>query len=716
MIKIEREAIIKLLDNNDQNFKIPGLGIITIQKMLDRYGLTLIDDLCQYLTYQTGNIDFRTDLLNIPNTSATTIDNMLKHLTAWAKNKLLNPTILVRLMSLEFSFDQALNICTAYNGNNGQTMLEQIEENPYQLINVEGISFKKADKCGLILQKNSYFPPRLNAALQYTLKTINKKEGSSYTLSSDLINETVALLQNTPFVEPISKKMLKNALTNNQLDFVFEPNAVKTDVRVFSRYNHNLEENISYNINNLLKQPAPNVQPQEVLAYVNKLEKDWNIHYDTNQKQAIVTALTTPLSILTGGPGTGKTTITKAIVAIYDALAPKQKVIQLGAPTGHAAKHLGHTLAELSVTKNYGRYHLPTTLHSLFGIRPFAKFEPKNKLKSGLLIIDESSMIDLRMMETIARLANQAQCQVILIGDKDQLPSVEIGQCFNDMINSQIIPTTVLTNVYRQADGSYISKLANAVNEQTLTISDLTNEDPNQVTSRFITRENQQIPQTLENFVKAILQKGYSKEDIQVLAPTYAGSAGIFSLNTVMQNILNPQQPGQKEYVKTVYRQTSDNKTQKHDYHFRVGDKVLNNRNFNTSNNIITNGDIGFIVAVDNRSISVCFDVESYEEYLQNPKQCIKYENKDINKLELAYCLSVHKAQGCEYPIEILVIGNSSQSNNKQLLYTAITRAKNKLIMLGKPEYFVQCITNTIKRKTNLTAQIIKNNQEFVRN
>ncbi|MEG0679714.1 MAG: ATP-dependent RecD-like DNA helicase, partial [Carnobacterium sp.] len=430
----------------------------------------------------------------------------------------------------------------------------------------------------------------------------------------------------------------------------------------------------------------------DILKEIRKLEKRLAISYGKSQLKAIEEAMLSPMFILTGGPGTGKTTVLNGIVSLFAELnglsldlndyTDKAFPILLAAPTGRAAKRMNETTG------------LPSsTIHRLLGLNGREgnneEQQSDRELEGGLLIIDEMSMVDTWLANQLLR-AVPKNMQVLLVGDKNQLPSVGPGQILHDLIDTKLILSMELSEIYRQEDGSSIIPLAHEIKDGKLP-ADFTQ---NKKDRSLITCNAYQIEEVIRQVVTKAKLKGYTKQDMQVLAPMYRGPAGIDALNKMMQEILNPNDTRRRKEVKFNEKV------------YRIGDKILqlvNNPELN-----VFNGDMGEIT-----SISYAKETEDKvdELVIQFDANEVTYKRNEWNKITLAYCCSIHKSQGSEFKMVILpMVHNYGRMLRRDLLYTAITRSSELLILCGEISAFQESVEkSSATRLTTLKERLWDN-------
>lgn len=564
--------------------------------------------------------------------------------------------------------------------------IDVIQKNPYKLVeDVEGIGFNRADELGYQIGISGNHPDRIKAGCLYTLETKCMQDGHVYIEAEELLENVKSLLEE-------NKRDLIDFMdiSNEIIKLEEEGKIIIEEKRIYLPSLFFAEKGLVTNIKRILGQTEYEDQfpESEFLLALGNLEERIGVQYANSQKEAIQTALMSPMLILTGGPGTGKTTVIKGIVELYGELHgcslnpfdyKKEEPFPflLAAPTGRAAKRM---------TESTG---LPAvTIHRLLGWNGTERFEhnEEHPLEGKILIVDETSMLDVWLANQLFR-ALPDNIQVILVGDEDQLPSVGPGQVLKDLLQSERIPTVQLTDIYRQAEGSSIIELAHQIKNGNI---------PENVVEQksdrsFIKCNGNQIVNAVEKIVLNAKKKGYTVKDIQVLAPMYRGPAGIDKLNESLQQIFNPNVDGKRRELKFG------------DALYRTGDKVL--QLVNQPENNVFNGDIGEIVSIfyakENTEkqdmVVVSFDGNE-----------ITYTRQDLNQITLAYCCSVHKSQGSEFSVVIMpVVRSYYRMLRRNLIYTAITRSKQFLILCGEEEAFKMGVQRA-DEQTRLTTLCMK--------
>ncbi|HFD7656707.1 TPA: ATP-dependent RecD-like DNA helicase, partial [Staphylococcus aureus] len=552
------------------------------------------------------------------------------------------------------------------------------------IYDIKGIGFNKADQLarniGIAYNDNE----RLKAALLYTLEEECIKQGHTYLPINVVIDLTVDVLnyQDEEVIEPEKLDEMLQYL-NEEKRLIIDNEQVAIPSLYYSEIKsvQNLFR-IKTHTNKLTE-----IEQSDLQMHIGEIEDANQVNYAASQKEALQTAINSKVMLLTGGPGTGKTTVIKGIVELYaeihglsldyDDYVNDDYPVVLAAPTGRASKRLQESTGLEAMT-----------IHRLIGWNQDTKPEDilENEINARLIIIDEMSMVDTWLFHQFLS-AVPLDAQLIFVGDEDQLPSVGPGQVFKDLIESKAIPRVNLTEVYRQQDGSSIIELAHRMKlGQKIDITQRFHD------RSFINCQANQIPTVVEKVVTSAVNKGYTMADIQVLAPMYKGNAGIKRLNQVLQDILNPKKKDTREI-------------EFGDVVFRKGDKVL--QLVNRPNDNIFNGDIGVIVGIFwakenalNKDVLVV-DFEGNE---------ITFTKQDMMELTHAYCTSIHKSQGSEFPIVIMpIVKQYFRMLQRPILYTGLTRAKTSLVLLGDPEAFdIGLKTNGQARLTQLCT-LLKN-------
>jgi exodeoxyribonuclease V alpha subunit len=548
----------------------------------------------------------------------------------------------------------------------------KIEENPYCLITeVEGFGFKKCDSLALNLGMKRDDPKRLSAAIFYTLNQVCYQQGFTFLTEEQLINSVIRLLDNE-----INSNDLKPILD----DLVQNKKIILEDNKYFDAYLHKCEVKTAEAILRLASGKLKKYPEEKVRDAIKYVEELLHIQYTPMQKEAIFTSILNKLSIITGGPGTGKSTILNGILNVYAKLNDLPVAsdefgykVCMVAPTGRAAKRM----AEATKYK-------ASTIHKALGYNFDGDFSynEDSKMAYSLLIVDEASMMDISITMSLFT-ALQDKCQIILVGDKDQLPSVGPGNVLYDLMQSDVFITTKLNQIMRQAKDSDIISLSHMVLSERIDYKIFNNK-------KEVFFYNSDVSSTipmLKKLLDAYLANGGDLQSgIQILAPMYAGNAGIDAINSFIQEEYN------KEKEKILKR---DFKI------FKKNDKVLQLKN--DSVHEIMNGDIGKIldvIKVDEKD-AMLIDFDG---------RIITYMASDIENLTLAYCMSIHKSQGSEFENVIMPILPSYQIMlKKKIIYTGMTRAKKKLILLGKTQSLEQAIhAEDYLRQTYLTPRLSK--------
>ena len=545
--------------------------------------------------------------------------------------------------------------------------LEILQNNPYQLVeDIDGIGFKTADELALKTGGTLDNPNRIKAGIIYSIKQYGFNTGSTYCYLDEIKIMFSKIIYN---IEEVS--------FNEYLDeLIDEGLIIQRGDKYYYFEMDEAEKNIAEYLKIRINKPDELFDEKEVERLLTNYEKTQGICYAAKQKEALNYFLKSSCMILTGGPGTGKTTIVQALLKVYSALYPDDR-IGLVAPTGRAAKRLTELTGIYACTIHR---LLKWDLHS----NTFA-MNKSNPLDLDVLIIDEFSMVDCLLLSKLFE-AGRGINKVLFIGDYHQLPSVAPGNILQDLMEAGV-KTIELDEIFRQAKDSGIIQLAHHIIHNEIENMDLFEQyrDIN-----FFPCINYDVVKNVKIIVKKAIDEGYDTNDIQVLVPMYQGVAGIDALNDALQDVFNPidefndsYQIGRKEY--------------------RVGDKILQLKN--RPDDDVFNGDIGTLVEICRK--------DNFE-YLQDTLivdfdgNFVEYTSNTFNTITHAYCMSIHKSQGNEFKIVIMaVLSDYYIMLRRNLLYTAITRAKQSLFILGNSKAFMHGLANyqDSRRKTSLKSR-----------
>ncbi len=620
---------------------IKGIGPVYAKKIIDKFQLSTIE-IIEKSPHRLSEIE---------GIGEKRIE-MIK--SGWDEQKEIK-NVMIFLQSHGISTTFAVKIFQRY----GKKSVEILKKNPYRLADdIWGIGFKSADK----IAENMGFEPfsysRCRSGFLYLLNDATNS-GHCYLNREELIQESQKLLD-------IEEDVINNHLLTSIKDesLIMDQGCVYIPAMLYS------EMAVSKKIKEISKGvfESPLLGTKEI---IKKIEKDEAISYDDIQREAIEKAISSKFMILTGGPGTGKTTTTLGIIKVFQESGAD---VILAAPTGRAAKRLSET------TRMEAK-----TIHRLLEYKPGEGYKKnqQNPLRSDVLIVDESSMIDLLLMHNLLK-AVPSNMRILLVGDVDQLPSVGAGNVLKDIINSQSVEVVRLETIFRQAQDSEIIKNAHKINKG------LFPELKSSKDSDFFfieEKDPEKIAQIINDLCIRRLPKYYKLDpinDIQVLSPMQKGETGAQNLNRILQKSLN------KNTLSLEYRGNF----------FYLGDKVMQIKN-NYDKNVF-NGDIGIItyINIEERTIKVEYD---HTEAM--------YENTDLEELVLAYAITVHKSQGSEYKVVIAPLTTQHYMMlQRNLLYTCITRAKQIMVIVGtKKAVFLAVKNNKINKRNTRLEEFLKN-------
>ena len=632
---------------------VKGCGVKTAKKIVDTFGDQAIDKI------KEGH----ENLLLVP---GITMDKAVKIYNSIVASSQADDTI-VKLKTLGFSIPESIKIFNHYK----EKTLALIDENIYILKDI--ILFDKLDS--IFLTNHSYDDDiRVKACILEGMKILSDTNGDTYHYYEeilDILKFKFKLILDEIYISNLLKELIAD-------DYI-----ILEDNKYYLFDIYNMERDIAENLKSILNTPLKKIKNLE--DRIINLEEILNVDYNKDQENAIINSLQNRINIISGGPGTGKTTIINAICKLYIEsykLSPIDILtnIALLAPTGRAAKKMSEST------------HLPaSTIHRFlkwnkdtdsFGVNEY------NKNQHKLIIVDEVSMIDTYLMDSLLKGLNN-NIQLVLVGDSFQLPSVGCGLILNDLIDSNIFKFCPLTQIYRQSNNSYIPYLAKEIKEHNLTNNYLEKKDD----YNFLPVESINIKNMIKKVLEKSIDKGLKDKDIQLLVPIYKGENGIDNLNIIMQELFNPKNKKKKE---TIVGHIT----------YREGDKVLQLVNNPDCN--VFNGDIGYITSIETvlkpkktEIITIDFD-----------GNYVEYKKEDMSMIKHAYAITIHKSQGSEFAHVIMPISkNYNRMLYNKLIYTGVSRAKKSLVIIGEKQAFELAINNNYSnnRKTTL-KEFLKDN------
>ena len=654
---------------------IKGVGPVTARNIVQHFK----EDTFDIIEMSPASL---AEVKNISLKKALDIGDKFKEL-----RKLQNTVIFFQ--QYEITTNMALKIYEIY----GSKAVEIVKNNPYRLVeDVEGIGFLTADKIAKKIGIPFDSEYRVRAGLLHTLNSSIDKTGNTFLPKGMLFAQAEALLG---LNKEENKEMFENALSGLTLDksvMLSWHNGI--EIVMLSKY-YFYESSVAQKL--ALLNSSTVIKKQDLEDEITFFEEKNHIKFHEEQKNAIINAINNGVSVITGGPGTGKTTIIKCIIEII-----KQNKLRfmLLAPTGRASKRMSDSTGEEAKTIHRA---LEVASGDLAVLSRFIHNE-NNPLKTDVVIVDEMSMVDVALMSHLCK-ALPRDCKLILVGDKDQLPSVGAGNVLDDIIKSGTINVSMLTKIYRQSDDSLIITNAHLINNGKMPYINNSSKD-------FFFEEKNDVVDTKATIVDMVVRRlpnftGLESNQIQVLAPLKAGVCGIDNLNKCLQNCINPPSIKKMEIV------IGNNI-------FRVGDKVMqttNNYNlvWKKMNGLVEeegegvfNGDIGYIELIDYQTGEMVVDFE-------DGRRCL-YPRTEINQLSLAYAITIHKSQGSEFDIVIIpAIAGPSMILTRNLIYTAVTRAKKMVVIVGEQKNLKRMVANnyTVQRFTLLKDLLITSDKKI---
>lgn len=593
-----------------------GIGLKTAKRIVERFGTDTIKTI-------------KENPENIATVSGMTITKARRMHDKILENEY-NQDLILKLNGYGFSVREAIDLITIYGSN----LQNKIEENIYDL--VEHITFDKLDI--MFLKDNDEMDKRrIEALILHNIYTTCYETGDTLLLKDEL------------FIK--MKRCFKGVFAAEEYLKYIDTLALKAKIVLFNEYVtlsdfYNTEKSILMDINRI-NDIKNTIKPDKIDTYISEYEKINSITFNNDQKEAIKGAILNNFFIITGGPGTGKTTIIKAIVMILkDILDLNHEDIALLAPTGRASKRMAESVGAPAYTiHKFLKWNKETESFLI---------DEYNKSQEKVVIVDESSMIDIFLFSSLLK-GLKLNVKLILVGDANQLPSIGPGDLLNDLLHISTIKNKYLNTIYRVKEGSYITYLANDIKNR----KHFDKFPTNYSDFKFIESNDDDIKKYLSEIVNKAVEKGIHSENFQVLAPMYKGLNGIDSLNSMMADIFNPN--AEKFVIGDKY--------------YRVNDKVI--QLVNDVDNNVYNGDIGYIRDIYYLDKKMVVEID----YSGN---IVEYKSGEFDKFNLAYAVSIHKSQGSEYANVVIILARSfNRMFYNKLIYTAVTRAKSSLIILG---------------------------------
>lgn len=644
---------------------IPGIGPVTAKKIVEKFGMDSLDII-------ENNPLKLTEVEGIGDKKAAAISE------AFEEQRELRQ-VMVFLQSYGVTPTYAIKIFKKF----GNDTVKMVKDNPYRLCDeISGVGFKTADKIAKNLGIDPLSKFRIMSGIRYVLSGVTAN-GHVYLPKLALYDECSKLL-NVPV------ELMEEALVSLVIEKQVVVEDINGDMGVYLNPLYYSELGVAKRLIELSFQSI-NEDFKDIDSEIDEYEKENNINFAPEQRDAIIEGVKNGVCVITGGPGTGKTTIIKCIIRIFE---NRQMNIVLAAPTGRAAKRITETTG-----------YEAKTIHRLLEMEfvlgeggPSFLRDESNPFETDVIIIDEASMVDIVLMYSLVKAIAQGT-RLVMVGDVDQLPSVGPGNVLRDIIESASISVVKLNRIFRQSDESLITLNAHKINNGEMPVLNDKEKD-----FFFLQRNiNSDIVDGILELVSKRLSKfkgGFDPlKDMQILSPMRKGEIGIYNLNLKLQEILNPPS-------------NDKNEKQFRDYTFRVGDKVMqikNNYNIewiSLEDNDVTgtgvfNGDIGFVTEVDSEAqkVSVVFEDKK-----------VDYEFSNLDELELAYAITIHKSQGSEFPVVIIPSSyGPPMLMTRNLIYTGVTRAKKLVVIVGTKQGLANMINNnTIARRySGLKERII---------
>ena len=636
-----KDAIIEFLASSF----IDGCGEKTAKKIVNHFGEKTLEKIKE-------NRDSLLEIEGMTTLRAAKIYNSLQNY-----NK--SSEAILKFQNLGFTIEECSRIYNKFKDRIDEVLGDAF----YDLKEI--IDFRKLDSIYMNNFGNDT-SVRIHACFLETMQLLSNYNGDTYYYREEISN-TLDKEFNIILTEDVFEEILKELVDNKKV--------VLSDRKIYLAKYYGFEENIAESLKKIDSKVVDKISKIE--EKLKDLEDRIGINYNRDQEKAIISALSNNVTIISGGPGTGKTTIINAITKLYiedKRLGPADILenIALLAPTGRASK-------KMASSTNLPAYTIHRYLKWYKDSNDFF-YNEFNKTNHRLIIVDEVSMIDIELFNALLNGISPG-VKLILVGDTFQLPSVGPGLVLDDLIGSDYFNFVPLNQIYRQSDNSYIPYLAKEIKNNDLSEEFLTKKDD----YSFFQTKSSQIKDAIEQIIKISLGKKIDEKSMQILAPMYKGENGIDNLNNILQKIYNPASSGKNEitYLDVIYRE---------------GDKVL--QLVNDLDNNVFNGDIGYIESINGNKIEIDFE-----------GNIVEYEKKNLKQIKHAYAITIHKSQGSEFEHVIMPISNSyyKMLYNK-LIYTGVSRAKKTLTIVGDPHSFAKAVANnySANRKTSLKTKIIE--------
>ena len=636
-----KDAIIEFLASSF----IDGCGEKTAKKIVNHFGEKTLEKIKE-------NRDNLLEIEGMTTIRAAKIYNSLQNY-----NK--SSEAILKFQNLGFTIEECSKIYNKFKDRIDEVLGDAF----YDLKEI--IDFRKLDSIYMNNFGNDT-SVRIHACFLETMQLLSNYNGDTYYYREEISN-TLDKEFNIILTEDVFEEILKELVDNKQIILV--------DRKIYLAKYYGFEENVAKTLKKIDSKVVDKISKIE--EKLKDLEDRIGINYNADQEKAIISALSNNVTIISGGPGTGKTTIINAITKLYiedKKLGPADILenIALLAPTGRASK-------KMASSTNLPAYTIHRYLKWYKDSNDFF-YNEFNKTNHRLIIVDEVSMIDIELFNALLNVISPG-VKLILVGDTFQLPSVGPGLVLDDLIGSDYFNFVPLNQIYRQSDNSYIPYLAKEIKNNDLSEEFLTKKDD----YSFFQTKSSQIKDAIEQIIKISLGKKIDEKSMQILAPMYKGENGIDNLNNILQKIYNPASSGKNEitYLDVIYRE---------------GDKVL--QLVNDLDNNVFNGDIGYIESINGNKIEIDFE-----------GNVVEYEKKNLKQIKHAYAITIHKSQGSEFEHVIMPISNSyyKMLYNK-LIYTGVSRAKKTLTIVGDPHSFAKAVANnySANRKTSLKTKIIE--------